>query len=378
VLAGPFATRILADLGADVIKIQTETRAQGANSSEHPYFVMWSRGKRGAALNMKHPRAIEVFRRLAEQADVIIENFSAGVLERWGIGYETVRAWNERLIYVSMSGCGKTGPWSNFVTYAPTIHALSGLTALTNQEGERDAGFGYSYNDHASGLAGALAVLEALHARARTGRGQFIDLSQLEVGAYLAGAAFLDYLNNGHEPVAIGNRDPFTDPVPNEVYRCRDGAWLAITARDDADWACLSAFVGDVALLKPDLAAVEGRRAHRALIDQRLAAWAAEQEAEAAMRALQAAGVPAGKVQTAEDMAERDEQLRARGWLASAEYPPHGAVEVDRFPARFDGEAPPVPGPAPALGEHTFEVYAELLGMDDEAIAAAIGDQLFV
>jgi crotonobetainyl-CoA:carnitine CoA-transferase CaiB-like acyl-CoA transferase len=236
VLAGPYATRILADLGADVIKIQTETRSQGASGNEHPYFVMWNRGKRSVALNIKHPRAIETFRSLVEQSDIVIDNFSAGVLDRWGIGYEAARRWNERIIYLSLTGVGRDGPWRDFVTYAPTIHALSGLTYLTNPPGRRDIGPGLSLNDHVSGLAGALAALEALEARRRTGRGTLVDLSQLEVGAYLAGPAYLDLLANGREAHPQGNRDPFDDFVPNEIYRCRGDGWLAITARDDQDW----------------------------------------------------------------------------------------------------------------------------------------------
>jgi crotonobetainyl-CoA:carnitine CoA-transferase CaiB-like acyl-CoA transferase len=378
VLAGPFATRILADLGADVIKLQTEERATGTNSSEHPYQSMWNRSKRSVALNMKHPRAPETFRRLVEQADIVFENFSAGVLERWGIGYEAARAWNERIIYIGMSGPGREGPWRDFVTYAPTIHALSGLTHLTGQPGQDDIGHGLSYNDHASGLAGALAALEALEARRRTGQGQFVDLSQYEVGVYTLGPGYVDFQNNGREAQPAGNRDPFEDVVPNEVYRCRGDEWLAISARDDEEWRRLCTAIGDSRLTDdPRLAAVEGRRELRALVDERIAAWALAQDAEEAMRLLQAAGVPAGMVQTARDLATRDEQLAARGWLAAVEHPLLGRRPVDRFPARF--EATPL-GPstaAPVFGQQTFEVYHELLGLSDEQIAEAIGEGLF-
>jgi crotonobetainyl-CoA:carnitine CoA-transferase CaiB-like acyl-CoA transferase len=276
-----------------------------------------------------------------------------------------------------MSGFGATGPWRDFVSYAPTIHALCGLTALTNRPGECDCGFGFSYNDHASGLAGALAVLAALHARGRTGRGQFADLSQLEVGVYLAGPAFLDHLANGREAVAIGNRDAFADHVPNEVYRCGDGGWLAVTARNDGEWRRLVAVLGDSVLADPLLATVEQRRARRAEIDLRLSAWVETQRAEAAMRRLQAAGVPAGVVQTAAELAGDDEQLAARDWRTSIPHPVHGTIEIDRFPARVDGLLPPPPAAAPLFGEHTFAVYTELAGMTDEEIAAGIGEGLF-
>jgi crotonobetainyl-CoA:carnitine CoA-transferase CaiB-like acyl-CoA transferase len=380
VLAGPYATRILADLGADVIKIQTETRSQGASGNEHPYFIMWNRGKRSAALNIKHPRAIEMFQTLVEQSDIVIDNFSAGVLDRWGIGYETARRWNDRIIYLNLTGAGRNGPWRDFVTYAPTIHALSGLTYLTNPPDRRDIGLGMSLNDHASGLAGALAALEALEARRRTGRGTLVDLSQLEVGAYLAGPAYLDLLTNGHEAQPVGNRDPFNDFVPNEVYRCRGAGWLAITARDDHDWRRLCETIGDPTLAgDARLAGVEGRRAHRDVVDERLARWCAAQDADAAMRRLQASGVPAGVIQDACIMTEADEQLgpEGRAWFTEVVHPVHGAHPIDRFPGRFSAASSDTYTPAPMFGQHTFEVYRELAGLDDEQIAEAIGDGLF-
>ena len=377
VLAGPYCTRVLADLGAEVIKLQTEERAQGVNGNAFPYFALWNRNKRSTSLNMKHPKMPAVFRRMVERADVIVENFSVGVLERWGIGYDTVRQWNPRIIYMSMAGAGQSGPWRDFVTYAPTIHALCGLTYLTNPPGRQDIGLGCAFTDHLSGLSGALAVLEALEARGRTGAGQRIDLSQLEVGAYLVGPAFVDFLNNGREAHPQGNQDAFCDYVPNNVYRCLNGQWLAITARDDQEWGRLCQSVDGRTLTNDSrLASVEGRRARRSDIDQALSSWAAEQDAERAMRQLQAAGVPAGKVCTMRDLTERDEQLAARQWLVEVENKLLGRHQLDRFPAVFSG-APFDYTPAPFLGEHNFEVYKELLGMSEEEIATAIGEGLF-
>jgi crotonobetainyl-CoA:carnitine CoA-transferase CaiB-like acyl-CoA transferase len=377
VLAGPYCTRVLADLGAEVIKLQTEERSQGVNGNAFPYFALWNRNKRSVNLRMKHPQALDIFRRMVEQADVMVENFSVGVLDRWGIGYDTVRQWNPRIIYMSMAGAGQSGPWRDFVTYAPTIHALCGLTYLTNPPDRQDIGLGCAYTDHLSGLSGALAVLEALEARRQTGVGQRIDLSQLEVGAYLVGPALVDFLNNDRAAHPQGNRDAFCDYVPNNVYRCRHNEWLAITARDDQDWGRLCQTIGAQALASDGrLASVEGRRAHRAEIDQALGLWAAQQDAEQAMRQLQAAGVPAGKVCTMRDFTERDEQLAARQWLVEVENKLLGRHQLDRFPAVFS-DATLDYAPAPFLGEHNFEVYKELLGMSEEEVATAIGEGLF-
>jgi len=321
---------------------------------------------------------VDTFRRLVEQADVVVENFSVGVLERWGIGYDTVRQWNPRIIYMSMAGAGQNGPWRDFVTYAPTIHALCGLTYLTNPPGRQDTGLGCAYTDHLSGLSGALALLEALEARRRMGVGQRIDLSQLEVGAYLVGPAFADLLNNDREAHAQGNQDAFCDYVPNNVYRCLNNDWLAITARDDQEWSRLCQSI-DAQTLANDshLASVEGRRARRADIDQTLGSWAAQQDAEQAMRQLQAAGIPAGKVCTMRDFTDRDEQLAARQWLVEVENKLLGRHQLDRFPAIFSDAAFDY-APAPFLGEHNFEVYKELLGMSEEEVAVAIGEGLFL
>ena len=378
VLAGPMTTRVLGDLGADVVKLQTEIRSQGTGHNDYPFFAMWNRSKRSAALDMKHPRAAEIVRRLVERADVVVENFAPGVLDRWGVGYEALRGWNERIIYLGMSGCGRDGPWRDFVTFAPTIHALCGLTALTNPPGRCDIGHGISITDHVSGLAGALAILAALEARERSGRGQMIDLSQLEVGAYLLGPAVLELASGGPEAFAQGNRDGLDDIVPNEVYRCGDGAWLAISARDDGEWRRLCAAIGDGRLASDAaLGNVAGRRARRAEIDGALATWAARRDADAAMHELQRAGVAAGKVQSAPDLVRADPQLAARAAFTELPHASIGRQWIDRFPGTFSGSTLEPYAASPAFGEHTFDVYGELLGMSEEEIALAIADGLF-
>jgi benzylsuccinate CoA-transferase BbsF subunit len=378
VLAGPYATRVFADLGADVVKLQTEERSQGVNGNDFPYFVMWNRSKRSVSLNLKHPRAADLFLRLVDRADVVIDNFSAGVLDRLGIGYAQASERNPRVIYLSMAGCGQTGPWKDFVTFAPTIQALCGITYLTNPPDRSDVGYGFAVTDHMSGLAGALALLEALLARDRTGKGQSIDLAQLEIGAYLVGPAFVDLLSNGREQHPNGNADPFADFVPNDVYRCRSEEWLAVTARTDAEWISLChAIERDDLASEPRFREVEGRRMERARIDAAISTWAATEDGEKAMCRLQAAGVPAGLVQTARDWIERDEQLAARRWLRNVEHSLYGTIPVDSFPARFGRTPLESYRPAPLFGEQNFEVYPELLGMSEAEIAEAIADGLF-
>jgi crotonobetainyl-CoA:carnitine CoA-transferase CaiB-like acyl-CoA transferase len=375
VLAGPVATRLLGDLGADVVKFQTTGRALSVNDPNHGYFYAWNRSKRGVTLNMKHERAVEVMRKFVEQSDVLIENFSAGVLDRWGLSYEEVSSWNPRIIYVTMSGCGHEGPWSNLVTYAPTIHALCGLTYLSNPPGRGDLGPGYSLNDIAAGMSAAFAILAALEHRDHTGAGQHVDISQMETGGYLIGPALLDFLSNGREAHPIGNRDPFEQIVPNDCYRTADDQWLAVSCRDDRDWQRLVEVAGVQA--DPDLGELARRLARIDDVDDIVAAWASSVTAQAGEEILQSAGVPAGRIQHAGDLMA-DPQLIARGMWRRFEHATFGSRPHDRYPAVWSRMSLEPYLAAPSyVGEHNFEVYLELLDLDAAAVAEAMSEGLF-
>lgn len=376
VLAGPFATRLLGDLGADVVKVQTEERATLVNRPDFPYYPVWNRSKRSVTLDLKAPGALDAIRPLVEQADILVENYSSGVLDRLGLGWDAVRAWNPGLVYISMSGCGHEGPWKDIISYAPTIHALCGLTHLTNPPDRGDVGCGFSLNDHAAGFAAALCVLAGVEARHRTGRGQHVDMAQLEVGAYLLGPALVDRFATGREARPAGNVDGLAGAVPNEVHRCADGRWLAVTAVDDAMWARLAGVLG---VSDTRWATVEGRRADRAGVDAAVAGWCAGQsDGRAAMGLLQAAGVAAGVVQDAEDLLEHDEQHRARRFWLEADLPGFGLRRHDRFPALWDGHDLSPYRPAPSyLGEANFEVWTDVAGLDAEQVADGIASGLF-
>ncbi|MDH3678374.1 MAG: CoA transferase [Acidimicrobiia bacterium] len=375
VLAGPFATRLLGDLGADVVKLQTEERATLVNRPDFPYYPVWNRSKRSVTLDLKHPDALPMIRRLIEGADVLVENYSAGVLDRLGLGWDAVRTWNDRLVYVSMSGCGHDGPWADVISYAPTIHALCGLTHLTNPPGRGDVGCGFSLNDHAAGFAAAFAVLAALEARNRIGVGQHIDMAQLEVGTYLVGPALIDHFVNGADPQPVGNADPLVDMVPNEVYPCAGGGFVAVTANDDAMWCRLAAIVG----LDPSATPTVGdRRAARATIDAAVGRWCTDRSAAEAMVELQRLGVAAGAVQNAEDLLERDEQHAARRFWLTAEHDQFGSRPHDRFPALWSRSRLDPYLRAPSyLGEANFDVWCEVAELGPEEVAEGIADGLF-
>ena len=376
VLAGPSATKLLGDLGADVIRIQSEERSTLVNSPDFPYYFVWNRSKRSATLDMKHPDALAAARRLIETCDVLIENFSAGVLDAWGLDWATVHEWNPRLVYVTMSGCGHDGPWRHVISYAPTVHAVCGITHLTNFADRGDVGPGFSLSDHLAGFAAAVSTVGALYARERTGEGQRIDMAQLEVGTYAIGAAVIRQSAGVLPPRPEGNRDGIADHVPNEVYACSDG-FVAVTVTEPAQWLGLSGLLADARLDDPTLATEHGRRDRRTVIDQVLGEWAADRTAVAAAEALQAAGVPAGPVQDSHQLFADDPQHAARGFWQPVDHAVFGERTVDAFAGLWNGQRwfPRHLSPA-YLGEHNFDVWTDV-GYDFDEVAEGIGTGLF-
>jgi len=398
VLAGPFATRIMSDMGADVVKVNSAARAEAANSPSHPYYAMWNRGKRALALNMSDPETRPIARALALQADVVIDNFSVGVLDRWGMGYDTISKENKGVVYAQMSGMGEGGPWSKFVTYAPTIHALCGLTQLTGVPGREDIGIGFSYNDHQAGLHALVAILAALAARDRTGRGQRIDLSQFETGVNFLGPSILDWFANQKAARPIGNVLPYDMAAPHGVYPCCvDGvsgeAWLAdkthsTVATEKESWVAIACMTDQhwLNLVKvldnPDwcnnssFQTVEGRVAGQHQIDAHLRAWTAPQSAHDVMNLCQAAGVPAGVVQTGVDLLETDPMLAANNFAQSIDEhaPEIGQTFADRLPMRFPAMPCEQYSRVRAVGEDNVSILADWLGMSADDVRAAEQD----
>lgn len=381
VVAGPFATRVLGDLGADVIKINCEARALTSNAPEHPFYIMWNRNKRALSLNMSTEEGRRLGKRLALQADVVIDNFSVGVLDRWGVGYQDTQPDNPGVIYVQMSGMGDSGPWSDFVTYAPTIHAISGLTSLTGVPGREDVGIGYSYNDHQAGLHGAFAVLAALERRRRTGRGQRIDISQFEVGVNFSGPSLMDLFVNGRGAKATGNKLPYDEAAPHNVYRCasRQGEglvherWIAIACMQEAHWQALKRVMGNPAWAEdPAFSSMTDRCAHADALDAHLSTWTADRDDYELMAGLQAAGVPAGVVQNGADLVEQDPELGRRDFCHKIEdvHPNIGQTWCDRLPLHFEKTPCDEYQRVRVLGEDNEAVLRDWLSLSDDEISA--------
>ena len=388
VLAGPFATRMLADMGADVIKINSSERAVTTQDPHHPYYLMWNRNKRALALKMSDDSAKALARRLADEADIVIDNFSVGVLDRWGIGYDAVSQTNPGVIYVQMSGMGDGGPWSKYVTYAPTIHALCGITATTGVPGREDIGIGFSYNDHQAGLHGAVAVLAALQARRTTGSGQRVDISQFEVGINFIGPSLLDLAANGSKARPVGNDLPYDVIAPHGCYRCADRAketgadedtarqiserWIAIACMNDTQWQALYQLMERPEWADQDIFATQASRyEHRQVLNEHLSAWTRNADALTLMAQCQQAGVPAGVVQDGADLVEHDPQLRQRGFLQPLDdvHPTLGPTWIDRLVIQFDSTPCDDYQRTRAVGEDSAAILKDWLGMDEATLA---------
>ncbi len=367
VLAGPFATRILADCGAEVIKVQSMKTAKGTEANLNGYFNTWNRNKRSITLDMSRPEARDLMLRLATISDVMVENFSPRVMANWGLTYEELKKANETLIMVSMSAMGQTGPWKDRVAFAPALHALSGLTYLSSYGDEQPVGLGYAYGDHVIGLYGALAVLAALEDRFRTGRGHHVDLSGYEALCTLMGPAIMGESLGGTPARPQGNRSDRFDACPSGCYPCRGtDRWCVISVSTDEEWGALCRVLDRVDLRDDErFRTLAARCSHEEQLDDLLRGWTAEQTAEEVVAFLQEAGVPAGIVQTAEDLAH-DPHLRARRYFVPLEHPVLGRTLADRSPIRFEEDEPLDWKAAPQLGEDNRYVFRELLGLTEE------------
>ncbi len=366
VLAGPYATRLLADFGAEVIKIQSQKTARGAESNSTGYFNTWNRNKRSITLNMEDAEAKELFLKLIKVSDVVVENFSPRVMSNWGLTYEKLREVKSELIMVSISGFGQTGPWRDFVAFAPTIHALSGLTYLTSFVPESPIGVGFAHADAVVGLYAAFAVLVALEHRDLTGQGQYIDLSEYEAMCSFLGPTLLESDLFQKDILPGGNHPEYIQAAPYGCYPCAgEDKWCVIAVCAEAEWMALCQVLGNPAWVHEErFSNGERRRKHAGELDQLLKQWTAQRTREEVVTELQKAGVPAGLVQDAEDLA-KDPQLRSREFFSSLEHPILGPTVVDRSPIHFQEKEIKSWKAAPLLGEDNHYVFKELVGLKE-------------
>lgn len=375
----PELSRWLGEYGADAVKVESrvfpELMRRVANMPGQVLetsagFNDANRCKRSVAVDMTTEAGRAIARRLAAQADVIVENYRGDVMRNWGVDYESVREINPGVVYFSSQGFGRGGPDQHYPTMGPNLAPSYGLFALWGHPDEAEPlGATLNHPDHIAGKMGMIAVVAALDARARTGEGCFIDLSQAESGALMMGEMYLQSLINGETPTPLGNGN--LDACPHNAYRCAgDDRWAVVAVHDECEWLALCAVLGwDDWASSRELRDVEGRRARASEIDGRIAAWTIERSPEEVAETLQEVGVPAGYVMNAIDHLA-DGHLVSRGAFRTIDHP---VVGTHRYVANrgvvIDGIEPRDNIRSPLIGEHTDQVCREWLGMTDDEIA---------
>src|SRR5262245_37269619 len=373
VIAGPWCGALLADLGADVIKVEDpgggdESRTWPPHKDgEAAAYLLFNRNKRGLQLDLKQPEAVEVVKALVASADVVIENFRTGTMESFGLAYDALAAINPRLIYCSISAFGRTGPRKDSPGYEALMQAFSGIMSITGEPGGQPVRAGVSFLDLSTGMLTAFGIVNALLHRARTGVGQRVDGSLLETAVSLLAFHAEGYVLTGTIPKALGSGHPSLSPYRN--FRCKDGQWIFIAAANDRFWGRLAPALG-----LPELgsdarfARNVDRVKHRGELEEILERTIGMQEREPLLKTLEEAGVPATPVNTVDQVMD-DPQTAARGMVDRVHHPVLGEIPVVSTPVKFSNMSVGVRTPAPLRGQHTDEILTSL-GYTSEAIAA--------
>jgi len=383
-LAGPYCTMMLGDLGADVIKVEQPGRGDesrgwgppfvgqpyGPYPGESAYNLSANRNKRSITVNLKSPEGREIVRRLAGMSDALVENFRTGTLDEMGLGYEDLRAVNPRLVYCSISGYGRTGPYADRPGYDFVIQAEGGMMGITGPEEGPPYRVGIPIVDITAGMFSATAILAALRARDLTGEGQLIDLSLLDTMAALLTNVASNYLVGGEGPRRLGNAHP--NITPYEAFPARD-RWFALAAANERQWAILCETIGQPELKDdPRFANNNVRVANRAALREVLDRAFRVRAADEWLAEFQEAGLPCGPINTIPGVFAHP-QAEARELVLEAEHPTAEKVRFPGFPYKLTHTPAVVRRPPPLLGQHTEEVLVEMLGYSAEDVVVFRG-----
>ena len=363
VIAGPWCGALLADFGADVIKVE-DTGAGDESRTWPPHkdgkaaaYLLFNRNKRGMTLDLKAPEAVEVVKALVRTSDVLIENFRTGTMESFGLGYEALAAISPRLIYCSVSAFGRTGPRKDAPGYEALMQAFSGIMSITGEPGGQPVRAGVSFLDLSTGMLCALGVCAALIQREKTGLGQRVDGSLLETAVSLLAFHAEGYLLTGAIPKALGSSHPSLSPYRN--FKCKDGQWIFVAAANDRFWQKLVRALGlDDLAADPRFAANQQRVKNRVELETLLERVIGERDRESLLKLLAEADVPATPVNTV-DQVMSDPQTIERGIIQKVEHPKLGQIPVVGTPLHFSRMAPGVRRAAPLRGQHTDQILAE-------------------
>ena len=370
VLAGPYCTMVLADLGADVIKVEREGLGDDLRQwgppfmpdGESTYFLSVNRNKRSVVLDLKNETGRDLALKLARQCDVVLENFRPGVMESLGLGYEQLKEINPRLIYCSITGFGTTGPLADRPGYDVIMQGMGGLMSVTGEPEGTPMRVGVAIVDVVTGIYSSVAILGALQSRHRSGKGQRVDLSLLETCLAVMPNLTAGYLLAGAKPDRLGNGHP--NAVPYKVFATRDGN-LTLAVGNDEHWRRLCEAVGHPELARdPRYAENHSRIARRAEVETLVSGWFARKRTDEWIELLSKTGVPSGPVYTI-DRVLSDPQIEALGILKTLTHPTSGTLRVVGSPFHLSADDTEPYRPPPRLGEHTIAVLKEVLAVSD-------------
>jgi formyl-CoA transferase len=372
-LAGPFCGQLLADFGAEVIKLEDPARGdpmrQWGREKPHGLSLWWpviARNKKSVTLNLRHPEGQSLARRLLGTADVLVENFRPGTLERWGLGYDALAERNPGLVLVRVTGFGQDGPYAPRAGYGSIGEAMGGLRYVTGDPSTPPSRSGISIGDSLAGTFAALGALLALHARARTGRGQVVDSAIYEAVLAMTESLVTEYQVAGYTRERTGAILP--NVAPSNVYPTADGQLVLVAANQDTVFRRLAAVMARPELADdPRYASHSARGEHQVELDGLIAGWTATLDADRLLAALEEAGVPAGRIYRAADMLA-DPHYQARQAIVRLADPELGEIAMQNVAPRLSATPGRVAWPGPALGQHNREVYQGLLGLPDEEV----------
>lgn len=384
---GPITGRCLADFGATVIKVESRKwpdplRTSGPFKDGKPgldrsgFFALYSCNKYSLALNRSHPRSNDIIWKLIQWADLVTENFGAGVMDKWGFSYDEISKVKPDIIVVRSSNQGQTGPHAYDGGFGSHVLALTGLGHISGWSDRLPSHVSMGYVDILGGLIGASTVLAALDYRRRTGKGQYIDLSQLESVIHFLSPVVLDYSANGRDAVRVGNRCDYA--APHGVYPCRgDDSWCAIAVFTDEEWQSLCRCLGDPPWTNGSrFATLMERKRNEEDLDRLVSQWTRTRSAEEVMTLLQAAGVPSGVVRDGKGLLD-DPQLAHRGHHVALKHAEIGAHHVPNWGFRLSETPPAYRAPSPRIGEHTEFVGKNILGIFDQEFVQMLNEGVF-
>ena len=375
VLSGPYASMVLSDLGADVIKVERPPWGDIARTTG-PYQNGWSgyffsinRGKRSVSIDLREEEGKQIFRDLASKVDIVTENFTPGTMDRLGIGYETLSAQNPALIMASTSGFGQGGPYEDRPALDIIVQGMGGIMSITGEPGGPPIRPGASYGDIVAGLFTAIGILSAVHERGKSGQGQHIDISMLDCQVSALENAFMRYFVTGNAPEPIGTRHPSSTPF--QAFPTKDG-WIVVALGFGVEnqWGLLCGFLGLPELIDDERFNTSPKRtANHAILEPILFEAFKQRTTQEWLDDFLGAGIPSGPINSIPEAAE-DPQIRSRGMLQEVTHPDAGTIPIANTPFRMSRSDAGIKGPPPSFGEHTRDVLHELLGMSDADVEA--------